>query len=250
MASSDPFREVQVERVQPLGPTMQRVTFEPRDRTALPAERPHGGHCRLRFPGRDASAPPHPRAYTYRRWHADGRFDVDFVVHAGDGPAARWLRQVRPGACIGWRHGGPPKICLAAPAPEPTILIADLSGLPVMAALIEQAHPTRQVSLILTVCPDAAPDPAPRAAPASTTCPLRTTSSSTCCGMQPSPARASSPPAKRHRCAATAGCCWMSSPCPALRSSLRATGKPASRPKTLTRQSAGRTGSGMGLPAG
>ena len=162
MASSDPFREVQVERVQPLGPTMQRVTFAPRDRAALPAERPHGGHCRLRFPGRDASAPPQPRAYTYRRWHADGRFDVDFVVHAGDGPAARWLRQVRPGACIGWRHGGPPKICLAAPAPEPTILIADLSGLPVMAALIEQAHPTRRVSLILTVCPDAATDPAPQ----------------------------------------------------------------------------------------
>ncbi|PJE33224.1 Iron import ATP-binding/permease protein IrtA [Pseudooceanicola marinus] len=162
MASSDPFRDVQVERVQPLGPSMQRVTFAPRDRAALPAERPHGGHCRLRFPGRDASAPPQPRAYTYRRWHADGRFDVDFVVHAGDGPAARWLRQVRPGACIGWRHGGPPKICLAAPNPEPTILIADLSGLPVMAALIEQAHPTRQVSLILTVCPDAAPDPPPQ----------------------------------------------------------------------------------------
>jgi NADPH-dependent ferric siderophore reductase len=158
MASSEGFHAVRVERVRPLDPTMRRVTFAPIDGEALPQDRPHGGHCRLRFPECGTGAPARPRAFTYRHWHADGRFDVDFVFHAGDGPAARWLRQTHPGDRIAWRHGGPPKISLDRPADDRTILVSDLSGLPVMAALAERAHPVRQVELLLLAPPEARPD--------------------------------------------------------------------------------------------
>ncbi|WP_161600688.1 siderophore-interacting protein [Maritimibacter alkaliphilus] len=119
---------------------MRRVTFAPLDGEALPRDRPHGGHCRLRFPECGAGAPARPRAFTYRHWHADGRFDVDCVLHAGHGPAARWLRQAHPGDRIEWRHGGAPKMSLDWPVDDSTIFVSDLSGLPVMAALAERAQ--------------------------------------------------------------------------------------------------------------
>lgn len=163
MTSSDGFHAIRVERVRPLDPTMRRVTFASLNEDALPHERPHGGHCRLRFPSQHGPALSRPRAFTYRRWHEDGSFDVDFVVHAGEGPAARWLRQAGPGDKIEWRHGGAPKICLDRPGDGPTILVSDPSGLPIMAALAERAHPARQVELVLLAPPETRPDIAHRA---------------------------------------------------------------------------------------
>jgi NADPH-dependent ferric siderophore reductase len=153
MASSDPIRAVRVERVTPLGPTMRRVTFAPEGDPQPTDKRPHGGHCRLFFPDPQDAAVSRSRTFTYRHWHADGRFDVDFVVHDGDGPAARWLRRAAPGNAIGWRHGGPPKVTLEEPSARDTFLVADATALPLVSALLETADATRQIQVLLL--PDA-----------------------------------------------------------------------------------------------
>lgn len=162
MASSDPVRAVRLERVAPLGPTMRRVTFAPEGDPHPTEVRPHGGHCRLFFPDPQDATVPRARAFTYRRWHADGRFDVDFVVHDGDGPAARWLRGAAPGDAIGWRHGGPPKITLQEPGAYKSFLVADATALPLVSALLETADATRLVEVLLL--PDA-DGPLPRLDP-------------------------------------------------------------------------------------
>jgi NADPH-dependent ferric siderophore reductase len=153
MASSDQIRVVRVERVTPLGPTMRRVTYAPKGGPQPPEKRPHGGHCRLFFPDPQDATISRSRTFTYRRWHADGRFDVDFVVHDGNGPAARWLRRAAPGDEIGWRHGGPPKVTLQEPGAHQSFLVVDATALPLVSALLETANPTRSVEVLLL--PDA-----------------------------------------------------------------------------------------------
>ena len=153
MASSDPARAVRVERVAPLGPTMRRVTFAPEGDPQPQEMRPHGGHCRLLFPDPQDATVPRARAFTYRRWHADGRFDVDFAVHDGGGPAAGWLRRVAPGDVIGWRHGGPPKVTLDDPSAYESFLVGDATALPLVSALLETAEATRPIRVLLL--PDA-----------------------------------------------------------------------------------------------
>lgn len=149
MASSDPIREVRVERVTPLGPTMRRVTFAPEGDPQPTQKRPHGGHCRLFFPDPQDATVSRSRTFTYRRWHVDGRFDVDFVVHDGGGPAARWLRRAVRGDAIGWRHGGPPKVTLEKPSARDSFLVADATALPLVSALLETADATRQIHVLL-----------------------------------------------------------------------------------------------------
>jgi NADPH-dependent ferric siderophore reductase len=162
MASSDPIRAVRVERVTPLGPTMRRVTFAPEGDPQPTDKRPHGGHCRLFFPDPQDAAVSRSRTFTYRHWHADGRFDVDFVVQDGDGPAARWLRRAAPGYALSWCHGGPPKVTLMKPGARESFLVADATALPLVSALLETAHATRPIHVLLL--PDAR-GPLPRIYP-------------------------------------------------------------------------------------
>jgi len=163
MGSSDALRPVRVERIGPLDPTMTRVTFGMVDGQVSETVRAHAGHCRLHFPDAGGSA-VWPRVFTYRRWHPDGRFDVDFALHGGNGPAARWLARARPGDIIGWRHGGPPKLSLERPRRDPVVLFADASALPVVSALVEQAHRELRGHVILDLAEAA--DPGPLDAPA------------------------------------------------------------------------------------
>jgi NADPH-dependent ferric siderophore reductase len=159
MGSSDPVRGVVVERVAPLGTAMARVTLRVVDGPVPEAVRTHAGHCRLLFPddatdgGAGGSA--RSRVFTYRRWHADGRFDIDFALHGGTGPAARWIARATVGDRLGWKHGGPPKLTLDAPLPGPAVLIGDATALPVISALLERAHPRLHGHAILAL-PDIA----------------------------------------------------------------------------------------------
>jgi NADPH-dependent ferric siderophore reductase len=159
MASSDPARAVRVERVAPLCPTMRRVTFSPEGGAQPPDLRPHGVHCRLLFPDPQDAMVARARAFTYRRWHADGRFDVDFVVHGGGGPAARWLGRAGAGDIVGWRHGGPPKVTLDAPDARASVLVADATALPLVSALVERAHPRRAIRVFLLLGTNGTPVP-------------------------------------------------------------------------------------------
>nr|WP_249219258.1 siderophore-interacting protein [Loktanella sp. SALINAS62] len=128
---------------------MRRVTFIPLVGPQPFHRRVHGGHCQLFFPDPAGVRLRRPRTFTYRRWHADGRFDVDFVLHDGNGPAAVWLRQARHGDNLQWRHGGPPKVSLAGPCDDAAVLIGDMTALPLISTLIENAHIGRDIRALM-----------------------------------------------------------------------------------------------------
>ena len=163
MGSSDPLRAVRVERIVPLDPTMVRVTFAAVDGSIPDEVRIPAGHCRLFFP--DARDPTRrwPRVFTYRRWHANGSFDVDFALHSGTGPAALWIACATLGDSLGWKHGGGPKLRLEAAPSGPLFAFGDATALPVISALLERAHPLLTGHVILDL-PGAA-YPATLAAP-------------------------------------------------------------------------------------
>lgn len=159
MGSIDPVRMVRVERVVQLDPTMMRVTFAALDGGTSHEIRCHAGHCGLFFPGSGDTSQTWPRVFTYRRWHTDGRFDVDFVTYAGSGPAARWSAAARVGDCIGWRHGGGPKTSLAPSPSGPWLVFGDATALPVISALLERAHRQLRGAVFLYLPQAAMPEP-------------------------------------------------------------------------------------------
>jgi NADPH-dependent ferric siderophore reductase len=177
MGSSEPLRTVAVERIFQLDPTMVRVTLRATGGAVPEALRLHAGHCRLVFPDNRTGAPAWPRVFTYRRWHEDGRFDIDFARHGGTGPAARWITQARAGDMIGWRHGGAPKLTLAADLPGPVALIGDATARPVISALLEQAQAGLRGHVLLLL--PHLEGPLPLAAPAGVT--VRTVASAAAC---------------------------------------------------------------------
>ena len=80
-------------------------------------------------------ARPAIRTYTVRRFDAAaGELDVDFVLHAGHGPAAAWARDVRPGAWVGVSEPG------GRYEPDPGVdfhvLIGDETALPAVATVL------------------------------------------------------------------------------------------------------------------
>lgn len=159
MGSSDPVRAARVERIVPLDPTMTRVTFAVVEGDVADQVRTHAGHCRLFFP--DAAAPARlwPRVFTYRRWHADGSFDVDFALHGGTGPAALWIARAAAGDVIGWKHGGAPKATLRLATDGPLLAFGDATALPVISALLERAHPRLKGQVFLDLPRAARPGP-------------------------------------------------------------------------------------------
>jgi len=99
---------------------------------------PRGG---WRFPPGVADA-QHARNYTVRRWNAAaGELDIDFFLHGDEGRAARWANRVRVGDTVGF--AGPRVHWVSGPA-DWTLLVADETGLPALAAIAEElpaGHP-------------------------------------------------------------------------------------------------------------
>jgi NADPH-dependent ferric siderophore reductase len=80
-------------------------------------------------------ARPAIRTYTVRRFDdAEGELDVDFVLHAGHGPAAAWARDARPGSWVGVSEPG------GRYEPDPSVdfhvLIGDETALPAVATVL------------------------------------------------------------------------------------------------------------------
>lgn len=78
---------------------------------------------------------PTIRTYTVRRFDAAaGELDVDFVLHAGHGPAAAWARDAAPGSWVGVSEPGGRYV------PDPTadfhVVIGDESALPAVATVL------------------------------------------------------------------------------------------------------------------
>ena len=81
-------------------------------------------------------ARPTIRTYTVRRFdETAGELDVDFVVHAGHGPAAAWAQEAEPGSWVGVSEPG------GRWSPDPDaafhVVIGDESALPAVATVLE-----------------------------------------------------------------------------------------------------------------
>jgi NADPH-dependent ferric siderophore reductase len=158
------IRLVQVTHVEQLSPRMRRVVlggealdgfvsaaaddhvklFFPapgEDKPVLPALGPDGPV----FP--EGAARPVARNYTPRRFDAASReLTIEFVLH-GDGPAAAWSAQARPGSWLG--VGGPRGSFLVSEDFSTYLLVGDESALPAIARRLEEIGPgVRAIALI------------------------------------------------------------------------------------------------------
>ncbi|WP_278315443.1 siderophore-interacting protein [Lolliginicoccus levis] len=92
---------------------------------------------------------PEARSYTVRSARPDrGEIDIDFVVHQG-GVASAWAMQARPGDIVGLSDAD--GWFAPLPATSRYLLVADATGLPAAARIIEEAPPGTLVDAILEV---------------------------------------------------------------------------------------------------
>ncbi|MPY91573.1 MAG: DUF2470 domain-containing protein [Acidimicrobiia bacterium] len=100
------------------------------------AERPVGGY------------------YTVRRWRPDvGELDVLMVVHGNEGQASAWAQRARPGDTVAlW---GPRTAYHPPPGCDRLLLVADETGLPAVAAILEQRPPGLPARVLAEVASEA-----------------------------------------------------------------------------------------------
>ncbi|MBN9790637.1 siderophore-interacting protein [Pseudonocardia sp. TMWB2A] len=149
-------RLLQVARTERVTPGMVRVTLTGEELAGFPG---HGPDRRIKmfFPVEGQERPAVPRAstggpvwpagearpairtYTVRRFAPDagghGELDVDFVVHAGHGPAAAWAVSAAPGDWVGVSEPG--GRWEPDPAAAHHLVIGDESALPAIATVCE-----------------------------------------------------------------------------------------------------------------
>ncbi|ANY08082.1 siderophore-interacting protein [Pseudonocardia sp. HH130630-07] len=166
-------RLLQVTRVHRVTPGMIRVTLTGEELAGFPG---HGPDRRIKmfFPVEGQERPAVPRAstggpvwpagqarpairtYTVRRFAPGtgehGELDVDFVVHAGHGPAAAWAVAARPGDWVGVSEPG--GRWNPDPAAGHHLVIGDESALPAIATVLETLaadHPGVPVRAVVEV---------------------------------------------------------------------------------------------------
>ena len=94
-------------------------------------------------------AMPPMRDYTPRRYDLDTlELDIDFVLH-GDGPAATWAAQAKPGQCL---HIGGPRGSMVVPDIfDSYLLIGDETALPAIARRLEELPDNRCALVVVEV---------------------------------------------------------------------------------------------------
>lgn len=155
-----PPRLLSVKRTQRVGSHLLRVTLEGEQLRGFPVG-VGGAHIKLFFPRDGQAAPvlprlgesgpiwppadqrPITRTYSVREFRREeNELDVDFVLHEEAGPACDWARRALPGAQLGLAGPGGPWPLLA-PA-EYSVLVADLSAVPALSAILENLDSTAQ----------------------------------------------------------------------------------------------------------
>ena len=103
-----------------------------------------------------ADAEPPWRHYTVRAVHDGGReIDIDFVVHDG-GLASGWAETATPGHVVGVFHGGSSRAYYSPPAEaEWQLLVADATGLPGLARIVEELPEGARAHAVVEVPTDA-----------------------------------------------------------------------------------------------
>ena len=157
-------RKLQVLRVVDLTPRMRRITVGGPELAGFISVG-SDDHVKLFFPqneqeltaleslelgaGKKTGAMPPMRDYTPRRYDLDAlELDIDFVLH-GDGPAATWAAQAKPGQFL---HIGGPRGSMVVPDIfDSYLLIGDETALPAIARRLEELPGNRRALVVVEV---------------------------------------------------------------------------------------------------
>jgi len=155
----------EVLRIEPLAPRMARFVLGGDVVAGFPVEEP--GEIvtllwpapgeELVLPGAGWRFPPgvadaqHARNYSVRACDGD-ELSIDFVLHGDHGRASRWASAARPGDRVG--IAGPRVHWAGEPHGDWTLLVADETGLPALAAIAETL-PASQPAVALVEVEDA-----------------------------------------------------------------------------------------------
>lgn len=157
-------RRLQVMRVVDLTPRMRRITLGGPELAGF-VSLGTDDHVKLFFPqnaaeqatletlvigaGKDNGPMPAMRDYTPRRYDLDTlELDIDFVLH-GDGPAATWAEQAKPGQFL--HIGGPRGSMIVPDMFDSYLLIGDETALPAIARRLEGLAANRRALVIVEV---------------------------------------------------------------------------------------------------
>jgi len=143
-------RDVEVVRVEPMGPHFVAVTFHAESLAGFRSDS-FDDHVKFMIDG-DASGEPVRRDYTPRRFDAARReLTLEFALH-GDGPAANWARQARVGqrAII----GGPRGSMIIPMDYDWHLLVGDDSALPAIHRRLEEL-PAGSRAIVIAQAADA-----------------------------------------------------------------------------------------------
>ena len=157
-------RRLEVLRVVDLTPRMRRITLGGPELAGF-VSLGTDDHVKLLFPqnaaeqaaletlvlgaGKDNGPMPAMRDYTPRRIDLDAlELDIDFVLH-GDGPAATWAEQAKPGQFL--HIGGPRGSMIVPDIFDSYLLIGDETALPAIARRLEGLAANRRALVIVEV---------------------------------------------------------------------------------------------------
>jgi NADPH-dependent ferric siderophore reductase len=101
-------------------------------------------------PGSPGDGPsPTMRDYTPRRYDAEaGELDIDFVLH-GEGPAATWAAQAKPGQSL--HIAGPRGSMIVPDIFDSYLLIGDETALPAIARRVESLPANRSALVVVEI---------------------------------------------------------------------------------------------------
>ena len=157
-------RRLQVLRVVDLTPRMRRITLGGPELAGF-VSLGTDDHVKLLFPqnaaetaalehlvlgaGKTDQPMPAMRDYTPRRYDLKTlELDIDFVLH-GDGPAATWAEQAKPGQFL--HIGGPRGSMIVPDIFDSYLLIGDETALPAIARRLEELPAGRKVLAVIEI---------------------------------------------------------------------------------------------------
>ncbi|KAA0960441.1 siderophore-interacting protein [Pseudomonas sp. ANT_H12B] len=157
-------RRLEVLRVVDLTPRMRRITLGGPELAGF-ISLGTDDHVKLLFPqnaaeqaaletlvlgaGKSNGPMPAMRDYTPRRYDLNSQeLDIDFVLH-GDGPAATWAEQAKPGQFL--HIGGPRGSMIVPDIFDSYLLIGDETALPAIARRLEGLAANRRALVIVEV---------------------------------------------------------------------------------------------------
>lgn len=136
-----------VTAIHDMTPHMRRISVAAQEFHDLGPVKP-AQWMKVIFPTEDGT--PAARAFTIRAYDpASGRLDLDFALHEGNGPAARWARHAQLGGMI--QLAGPAAGYDIDPTVDNYVLIGDMTALPGIAAIAAALPATARADIIVEV---------------------------------------------------------------------------------------------------